>query len=197
MEKDKIIKIIIATIIGVCAILYYILNGNDSYEEILTNEIVVNEVTVSEQIVEKEKIKVYITGEVKNPGVIELDEGSRIDDAINMAGGLTQDADLSNINLAYEIDDGEKICIPNINEENDSEETQNKANESSSNKKVNINKAGISELTQIPGIGASTAEKIVSYREENGKFSTIEDIKNVTGIGNSKYNSIKEYISVK
>ena len=66
-----------------------------------------------------------------------------------------------------------------------------------SNGKVNINKATIGELTNIPGIGASTAQKIVLYRDENGKFKNVEDIKNVSGIGNNKYESIKDYITVK
>ena len=105
--------------------------------------------------------------------------------------------------MAYEVEDGEKIYIPNLSEETENAENQVSSSEtqtsssSNSNGKVNINKASATELTAVPGIGASTAQKIVTYRDENGKFKTIEDIKNVSGIGDNKYNSMKDFICVK
>lgn len=213
MEKQKIIKIVAIAVVIVGAIIYYICtkNNQEKYDDFLIQNLVVSNTyeeennTVKE---EKTKIKVYVTGEVNSPGVIELDEGARIDDAIKTAGGITSNADIRDINLAYEVDDGDKIYIPS------KEEEQNQSNEnligsekeylennssiiSSSNGKVNINKATVTELTGIPGVGQSTAEKIVAYREENGKFSSIEDIQKVSGIGSSKYQNIKDYISVK
>ena len=206
MDKQKIIKIVIGVIVAIGAIVYFIITNQnaDNYEEILTNEEVVQS-TVSEEIVEKvPKIKVYVTGEVNAPGVIELEEGSRIQDAIEGCGGLTKESNLKDINLAYEVSDGEKIYIPNLSEETNEvcQEQGNLSNPvsntgTSSNGKVNINKATVSELTNVPGIGASTAQKIVSYRDENGKFKSVDEIKNVSGIGASKYESMKDYITVK
>ena len=118
MDKEKLIKIAIAIVIGILALVYYFSNKTqtNAYENILNNEIVVeNEI---EETTEEEvsKIKVYVTGEVNIPGVIELEEGARIEDAIEGAGGITHDANLKDINLAYEVSDGEKIYIPNLEE---------------------------------------------------------------------------------
>lgn len=206
MDKQKIIKIGIGTIVAIGAIIYYILTNQetDAYEDILTNE-VVTQSTVSEQTVEEvSKIKVYVTGEVNTPGVIELEEGARIQDAIEGAGGINAEANLKDINLAYEVSDGEKIYIPNLSEESSEDGAEQSSmsgsdwkTSTSSSGKVNINKATATELTTVPGIGSSTAEKIVTYRNENGKFKNVEDIKNVSGIGDSKYESMKDYITVR
>lgn len=151
-----------------------------------------------------ELIKVYITGEVKHQGVIELEEGSRIEDAINIAGGITEEANLDNVNLAYIIEDGQKIYIPNKSEtESEIISTENGGNvifESygkASSGKININTANIQTLCEIPGVGEALAQRIIDYREQNGKFKTIEDLKNVSGIGDKKLESIVNYVIVK
>lgn len=207
MDKQKIIKIIIVVVIAICAIVYYFSNQEktDTYDNILASDVMVeNKMQENETEEEKSKIKVYVTGEVNQPGVIELEEGARIQDAIEGAGGIKAEANLKNINLAYEISDGEKIYIPNLSEVLEEEileepvsEESNSSSSSSSKGKININKATETELTSIPGIGASTAQKIISHREENGKFKTIEDIKNVSGIGDAKYEKMKDSICVK
>lgn len=171
-----------------------------------------------------EKIYVYITGEVNNPGVVLLNSGSRIVDAIEAAGGVTNKANISKVNLVYVLQDGMKVNIPNNtdlkNKENfeyitmSSGDEKNDANtgnssttitseSSSSNNEsafkisiVNINTATQTELETLPGIGPSLALRIVNYRKENGKFSSIEDIKNVSGIGEAKYEDIKNYIKI-
>ena len=157
---------------------------------------------------------VHIIGEVNNPGIVKLKQGERIVDAIEKAGGVTGDADLSKVNLAYVVSDGQKINIPNINnkEENfqyvTSEEGKNVLVEKENcnnngnsigkvNAKVNINTASQSELETLTGIGPLLAEKIVNYRKSNGKFKAIEDLKNVGGIGEAKYDAIKNNICVK
>lgn len=153
---------------------------------------------------------IHITGQVLNPGVISLDEGSRIIDAVNKAGGLTKEADLSKINLAYILEDAQKVYIPSVNDKEESKYISDGSGDteivtssgSSENKKeeklmVNINTANAIELSKLPGIGNSTALKIIHYRNENGKFNTIEDLKNVSGIGDSKFNKIKDNICVK
>ena len=144
---------------------------------------------------------VHIVGEVKKQGIVEIKEGARIADVIKKAGGETEEADLSKINLAYPVEDGEKIYIPNKNDKEDLEYiTEGIGNEKVYNNeesKININKASQVELETLPGIGPSTALKIIEYREENGKFEQIEDIKNVSGIGDAKFENIKESICVK
>ena len=140
-----------------------------------------------------ENIIVHIDGGVVNPGVYEMDSNSRVNDVIEKAGGLRQDAITRNINLARQINDGEKIYIyVEGEEENIQEEIVNQ-----SSGKVNINNATKDELTSLPGIGSSTASKILEYIKEKGKFKKIEDIQNVSGIGQSKYESIKDLIDVK
>ncbi len=205
MNKQTIIKIAIVIVVGVLAIVYYFSNQQEesNYEEILNSAVVI-ENKVEEKVTTEEdtRIKVYIAGEVNIPGVIELEQGARIEDAIQNAGGVKPEANLKNINLAYEVSDGEKIYIPNVAEEEAEDETSvPSSNVSGTNSntsgKININKATEAELTSIPGIGTSTAQKIITYREENGKFQTIEDIKKVSGIGDSKFESMKDYIAVK
>lgn len=159
----------------------------------------------------EEIIMVHITGEVKNWGVIELPQGSRIIDAVNKAGGFTDDADVEAVNLAYVLSDGIKVYIPSKNEEKigeftteeyitadsgDNVITGGEKMEEKKNDLVNINKATQTELETLPGIGPSTALKIISYRNENGVFLSIEDIKNVSGIGDSKFESIRDLICV-
>lgn len=159
-----------------------------------------------------EMMLVHITGEVKNWGVIELPEGSRVIDAVNKAGGFTDSADVEKVNLAYELSDGVKVYIPSKNEDEIGDTTTqeyitadsgnnvitggNDMKKETKSELVNINKATQTELETLPGIGPSTALKIISYRNENGSFSSIEDIKNVNGIGDSKYESIRELICV-
>lgn len=204
MDKQKIIKIAIAIVVSILAMIYYFSNKQETttYDNVLSSDVIVENKTEEKTIEEKSVIKVYVTGEVMAPGVIELEEGARIQDAIEGAGGIKAEANLKDINLAYEVADGEKIYIPNGSEivEEVSEQASSGSSSSSSsnsNGKININKATATELTSVPGIGESTAQKIIAYREENGKFKTIEDIKNVSGIGDSKYNSMKDSISVK
>lgn len=153
-------------------------------------------------------IYIHIVGEVKNEGVVKLKEGQRIIDAIEEAGGVTEFADLSKVNLAFVLSDGQKVEIPNVNDnvenfmyvtdnsgDNIIVDNGNKLNEGGD--KVNINTASQTELETLTGIGPSTALKIIEYREENGKFKKIEDLKNVSGIGEAKYEAIKDNIVVK
>lgn len=199
--KQKIIFfIILAIMLGVnIYYIYFSLYSNDfNFEE---NNSVINDLIENNNISNIENtdtntIVVYICGEVKESKVITLEENSRICDAIDAAGGLTATADLTNINLAYILEDGEKIYIPKKGE-NIQNNLNSYYNNSSTSNKININKATQTELEAIPGIGPSTALKILKYKEEHGKFSNIEEIKNVSGIGEAKFNNIKEYITTK
>ena len=154
-------------------------------------------------------IVVHVIGEVKKPGVIKLKEGARIIDAINKCGGQTEEADLSKINLAYVLDDGSQIYIPRVKE--DIQNTTIMKTEAGNNVivnnvtqgddeksiKVNLNTATLEKLMTLPGVGESTAQKIIEYRNKNKKFKTIDELKSVSGIGDAKFNSLKDYIYVK
>ena len=190
------------------------INSNDNIEEGEESK-----KTYDNTIIEEKKIFVYITGEVINPGVVILTEGSRIVDAINAAGGTTSNANVTKVNLVFVLEDGMKVNIPNnsdlkdnsdfeyitlnsgdgrnddyIKNESDSEST--KSSYSKSYDIVNINTATQTELETLPGIGPSLALKIINYRNENGKFSSIDEIKNVSGIGESKFKELKKYVNI-
>lgn len=146
-------------------------------------------------------IFVHIDGWIQNPGVYEIKENDRVNTIIEKAGGLKEGASIKSINLAARLSDGDKIYIPNREEEKQIETTEVKGNNTGTvkitkNSKININKASISELKQITGIGELTANKIIDYRDNVGKFKKIEDIKEVKGIGDSKYESIKDKITI-
>lgn len=211
-NKKKIIISIILIILMIILITIYIINTNEK-EEIDLNIILLENseeenVEITNEIYEEEKIAVHIIGEVKKEGIIYLEEGSRVADAIEKAGGETKEADLSKINLAYILQDGEKIYVPNKNDETAeyitkengnnliSEGNNTSNNLKGENDKVNINTATLNELDSLPGIGPSTAQKIIDYREENGNFKTIEDLQNVKGIGDAKFEEIKDKIIV-
>jgi competence protein ComEA len=205
-KNQRIIIFIIIIIISI-GMLYFIYSKNQIKETTsIEDEILISNSTEKEENEKKEQVIIHITGSVKNPGIVKLKEGSRIEDAIEAAGGLTENADITNVNLAYVLDDGIKIKIPSVTDEdiedeviseNIGENIVEENNETSKGNIVNINKATESELQELPGIGSSLASKIIEYRNQNGKFNNIEDIKNVNGIGESKYSSIKDLIKVK
>lgn len=205
-KRKVIITVVILLIIGILFTVYLFMN-NDTYEEINFNEIfeeynnITNESIENDETEQEIEIAVHVTGEVKNQGLIYVKQGARVADAIEKAGGETSEADLSQINLAYILEDGQKIYIPNKNEKISQYITKNNGNNENNNtdkedKKVNINTASQSELDELPGIGPSTAQKIIEYREENGNFEKIEDVQNVKGIGDAKFEEIKDKITV-
>ena len=140
-------------------------------------------------------IFVHVTGQVNHAGVYELKEGSRVYEAIEVAGGFTEEADTQFLNLASVLYDGQRIYVYS-KEESATAKTIHNSDGSSGSKKViiNINTASKEQLMTLPGIGESRAESIIAYREENGGFSSIEDIMNVSGIKEAAFKKIKEYI---
>ncbi len=146
------------------------------------------------------QICVHVGGCVINPGVYFLDESSRVFDAIQAAGGFAEDAATDSINLARILSDGEQIIVPNYDQvQSDIAVTTAPSQEQTieeGNSLININTADATLLQTLNGIGEATAAKIIAYREENGAFSTIEDIKNVSGIGDKKFENIKDDICV-
>ena len=214
MKENKKLVIVIIVVLLLTGLFCYFRFREPENVDVFQPEdgIATNESTNTVEEVEEEMIIVHVSGEVKEPGIVKLKEGERIADAIEKAGGATDDADLSKLNLAYVLEDGVKVRIPKKNEgENAGEYVSEESGEEviqegsieaeestqTTSKVVNINKANQEELMTLPGIGESTAQKIIDYRKENGNFQTIEDIKNVSGIGDSKFNQIKSQIKVK
>lgn len=195
-NKDKIIKAAVVIVLMIIAIFSFAFKGSgeDSKDMTISEQTASKSSEIPERI---DKIMVDVSGAVKEPKVVELDDGSRVTDAIEAAGGLADDADVTQINRAAFISDGEKIYVPKIGDdiENDiSQGTISKASTSSG--KVDLNTATSEELQTINGIGPATAEKILQYRNDVGYFKSIDDIKNVNGIGDKTFENIKEYIKV-
>ena len=196
-ERKKIIIIFIILTITI-PFLLFITKKEDDKEEIILEE-------KKEEIeVISNKVSVDIKGEVKNPGYYEIDSDKRIKDLIDMAGGLTDEASTDDINLSSKVYD-EMVIVINKKEEVKEEVTNSpsisvsKSNNSSSTKpsgKISINTAGISELITLNGIKEARAKKIIEYRETNGPFKSIEEIKNVSGIGEGIFAKIKDYITL-
>ena len=195
--------------------MFFIYKKADKKEIInMDDEILVMANSTSSDNAKKERddmediIVVHVSGAIKSPGVVKLKQGARIEDAIEKAGGLKDNADISNVNLAYVLEDGVKIIIPEKGDDGQTVDIVSSSvgdeiilnfnsNEEEKKTKVNINKASQSDLESLSGVGPSLASKIIDYRNNNGKFSNIEDIKNVSGIGDNKFDAIKDYICIK
>lgn len=200
-KREKFLLGLAAVLILICAgEFYYIFS--DTGEDIAfkleeTPTMAVSSTAWSE---EPNKIVIYITGAVKQPGVYELSEGDRVKDAIEAAGGTLPEADLVNVNLAQKVRDEDKIYIPEIGELDNLSESYDHTMpviSSSDSDKIDINSAGLAELDQLPGIGPATAQKIIDYREQNGPFKTIEELKNISGIGDKKFEDLKDKITAR
>ena len=164
-----------------------------------------NEIEEVEKVtIEPELIGIHIGGQVKNPGFIWIEDGKRLYDALQYVGGALDEADLDSVNLSKRLMDEEKVYIPKKGEiqvATDIHFNNTQAATSGigilANGKVNINTAMESELNTLPGIGEVLAKRILDYRSTNGFFKTTEDIRNVTGIGEKRFNDIKDLITVK
>jgi competence protein ComEA len=147
-------------------------------------------------------IKVYITGAVTNPGVYELETGARVDDVLQMAGGETETADMLRVNLAAYVTDAERVIIPEIGGPDPAEyadaDTGNDETDTYTNaaRLININTASQAALDTLPGIGPVIAQSIIDYRNTNGGFTSIEEIMEVSRIGSSVFEQIKDKITV-
>lgn len=144
------------------------------------------------------EVVVYISGAVKNPGVLTMTSEDRLADAIEMVGGTVDGADMNAVNLAEKLADGKHYIIPKIGE-NVALSGNNQlsvSNSKGSDGKININTATAEELDKLPGVGESTAQKIISYREESGGFKSVEELKNVNGIGDKKFEDMKDSVTI-
>ena len=216
-RKQIIIVIFILAILGVSS--FFIVKNIMSNKKKEKDEVIVEKSIEKKEVETKEVLQVDIKGEVINPGIYELDSESRVIDVINKAGGLTENANTSVINLSKKITDEMVIIIYSNEEVNDFKTTKEieeqviekciqKDDNSLRNDaciendknnmltgKVNINTASLEELMTLEGIGENKAKSIIEYRETKSKFNTIEDIKNVNGIGDNLFAQIKENIT--
>lgn len=226
--KYIIVCIVIISLLGISYLFYY-----NSNKEVKEDTVVIKKKDTKEENKDtkgetQKYIYVDIKGSVANPNVYMIEEGKRVIDAINTAGGILENADTSILNLSKKLTD--EMCIIvytkeeideyrkqgleskeivkkleedllQVNDYNDAQIKENKtimSNKTSntSNEKISINTATKEELLTLSGIGESKADAIVKYREENGEFKTIEDIKNVSGIGDALFEKIKDNITI-
>lgn len=225
-QKEKRLITIFVFIMIIYFVSSNVLNINGKSKEEGNNSLSSSEFSKKEETIDEisnEKIYIHITGEVKNPGVLKINDGTRLADVIEKAGGIKENGDIKYLNLAKKVQDGEKIYIPNKKEITEFEKGQmeekigdtaryieensiskeknakneNKTKEKEKNKNIiNINKASKEELIKIPGIGDITAQKIIEKRKKNGDFKNIEEIKSVEGIGEAKFEKIKNNICI-
>jgi competence protein ComEA len=138
--------------------------------------------------------RVYVTGAVLHPGVVQLSANARVEDAVQAAGGCSSEADLERINLAAQLYDGEHLRVPAVGDELPAVVLDDKP--SGTSQRIDINTATAEELDTLPGVGEVTAAKIIEYRQQHGPFQTVEAIMDVPGIGEAKFDAMRELITV-
>ncbi|MEW9096674.1 MAG: helix-hairpin-helix domain-containing protein [Clostridiaceae bacterium] len=194
MKNKK--KIIGSTVI-LAIFLFSMLIGyfrDNVYNEKTEDIFIENKIEDKEEIQEG-GITIYVNGEVTNPGVYKLKDDSRIEDAIKIAGGFTENADKDKLNLAKKIRDEDYIFVYEKDHENS--DVSKRSNNINEEKKININEASKEELKSIPGIGEVTAQKIIEYREKNSGFNSIEEIKNIDRIGEKTFEKLKDKLDIR
>lgn len=195
-NKDKIKTAALPMVIGLAVLFFWFYGAEDEPE--INNKpepATVESSEISDETGESGEIFVDIDGAVKKPGVYKVSAGTRLFQVIELAGGLTDDASTQSLNRAEQVYDGQKITIFSSVSSPESEGSQ-EAEAGIKGGKVNINSADSVTLQTIPGIGPSKAARIIEYRDSQGRFKKIEDIKNVTGIGDMTFENIKDYITV-
>lgn len=199
-DKKKIIgSIAILCAIAIISMIYYF--STRPSKKISENEIFAEDSNAQTNDTNDEKyITVYINGEVKNPKVYHMKDGSIIDDLIREAGGFTQNADMDRLklqlNLALKLRDGDHIYIYSKNDSGTQTSSSSQLS-SSEGGKVNLNTATKDELKTVPGIGDVTAQKIIDFREKNGGFKTIDDLKKIDRIGEKTFEKFKDKVDIR
>ena len=172
--------------------LYENRNTENEFSSRLMNN---TEIVDEENEEEKSSIFVHITGAVVNPGIIELPANSRLNDAIHLAGGTTPQADIDSVNLALKMEDEMKVHVPLIGEIEENQMHSLASQETNSKGHINLNTATKEELMTLPNIGEVKADSIIAYRDES-PFKSIEDLKNVSGIGDKTFEQLQELVTV-
>ena len=188
-----------AAVVGGILLILVGVGGLFSKKEVSMEE---TEVVVTTMLAEKTEVSttqetvifVDIKGAVKNPGVYQMKVGDRVKDALDAAGGLTEEADSQKVNLAKRLEDQMVIVVPKVGEEAEEIPAGETRNEATKEGKVNINTATVEELKTLKGVGEKKAEAIIEYRKKNGSFQTKEDLMKVRGIGKKLFESFQERI---
>ena len=178
-QHKRAILIIFGAALSLSMVFFLASRGNST--DVITTPI--PEISISAEVV---NIYIDVAGKVKKPGVYQIPQGSRAIDAINAAGGAKTGVDLSDINLAHVLVDGEQIYVG----------YQVGRSDIGATGKININRATQSEFDTLPGIGPVLAARIITYRNKNGLFTTVEDLQKVSGIGGAKFNDIKDRLRI-
>lgn len=204
-EKITIILILVLVVVGVGIVVNKNIHREDHLVVNRNSNISENNSVPAPQL-ENPSVIIHIAGAVKNPGVYQLKTTDRIVDAVKIAGGAIEEANLDLINLAALLKDGQKIIVPYKNYSKTGEEIKTNINNPAVNiyssssisteEKININTANAAILQSLSGIGPVLSEKIIEYRNQNGLFGAIDDIKDVSGIGEKKFEGIKDLICV-
>ncbi|EYE88483.1 hypothetical protein Q428_07825 [Fervidicella metallireducens AeB] len=194
-KREKIGLCVFSVIIVFIISFNFYKNKRNSLEAVVIEKNEVNRKDVN-SIDESETITVYICGEIKKPGVYTLKKGERLAKLVQLSDGFTQNADTTLINLAARLKDEDFIRIPSKNNTNVSNISQGIQIKPLSEEKININTANKEQLKSLPRIGEALAQRIIDFREKNGLFSKIEDIKKVSGIGDKMFENIKDKITV-
>ncbi len=188
-----------AAVIGGILLILVGVGGLFSKKEESVEETTVVETTMLAEKTEVSTTKetvifVDIKGAVQNPGVYQMKVGDRVKDALDAAGGLTEEADSQKVNLAQRVEDQMVIVVPKVGEEAEAIPAGATSKEASKEGKVNINTATVEELKTLKGVGEKKAEAIIEYRKKNGSFKTKEDLMKVRGIGKKLFESFEERI---
>lgn len=202
-HRDKLIKAAAAILI-IAALLFFGEYGEKRSDVRVASSAAAEEpdgsiVIETESQTHVAMIAADISGAVADPGVYEIPEGSRLEDLIELAGGLSEDADIDSINRASLVVDGQKVYIPYMDDGYPALSSGGTAPASSSDgegEKVDINTADLAELQNLPGVGPVTAQRIIDYREQNGGFSSVEDLINVSGIGEARLEKMKAFVVI-
>lgn len=201
--KDKFVLLIVLGIFCLVGIMMYVILPKNRTEFDSSLELVSEVSSITSDTNEEEisdKFYVDIKGAVVSPGVYEVNDDMRVLDVVKLAGGLTEASDDKKVNLAEKLIDQMVIYIPEIGEEGFELVTQVSTGDKSiteqDSKLININTSSASELQSLNGVGEKKAEKIIQFREENGSFKTIEDLKKVDGIGEKTFDSLKSQITI-
>jgi len=217
-DKNLVVLIVLAVLIFMCPTMLWACGNKEELLDVQESDLIRNESNDASTSAENDTesdfagdlsqdrkiIVIHILGEIKHPGVYEFAEGSRVVDAVIMAGGYTKEACSSWLNQARIMQDGEQIYVPSVQEVQrwkqsgllsaDVESLQEEPDEKEG--KLNLNQATIEELMTLPGIGEAKATKIVEYRKQNGNFTSIEDLLLIPGIKEGIYNQIKDLVEI-
>lgn len=191
MYKRSLLMLLLLVVVGAGGAMY----GYSTQDEVIPLD-------AAEKVPEtvKEQVTVYVTGAVNHPGIVDVDADARVADAVNACGGALPTADMDSVNMAQKLKDGQQVRIPEkhtgVAQLQDGKQSPDKTKGKSGENLVNINTADEKALDSLPGIGPSMAKRIIEYRNTEGMFQSPEDLKKIKGIGDAKYEKLKDKVTI-